>query len=77
MCYGVQSAGWCAASCWPLVLAPMTGGAAHLAMTAAAAALMLCERTARPIGAVPRWRWIGAGVAVGASVVAGLLASTP
>jgi hypothetical protein len=59
------------------MLAPMTGGAAHLAMTAAAATLMLCERTARPIGAVPRWRWIGAGVAVGASVVTGLLVSTP
>ena len=76
MRYGVQSAGWCAASCWPLMLASMTGGAAHLAMTAAAATLMLYERTARPIGAVPRWRWIGAGVAVGASVVTGLLVST-
>ena len=42
-------------------------------MTVAAAALMLFERTARPIGAVPRWRWIGAGVSVGASVVTGLL----
>ena len=49
MRYGVQSAGWCAASCWPLMLATMTGGAAHLTMTAAAAALMLFERTARPI----------------------------
>jgi predicted metal-binding membrane protein len=76
MRYGVQSGGWCAASCWPLMLASMTGGAAHLAMTAAAATLMLYERTARPIGAVPRWRWIGAGVAVGASVVTGLLVST-
>ena len=70
--YGVQSARWCAASCWPLMLAPMTSGAAHLAMTAIAATLMLCERNARPIGAILRWRWIGAGVAVGASVVASL-----
>ena len=34
------------------------------------------ERTARPIGAVPRWRWIGAGAAVGAAVVTGLCVST-
>ena len=74
--YGVQSAGWCAASCWPLMLAPMTVGAAHLAMMAAAAALMLRERTARPIGAVPRWRWVGAGAAVGAAVLTGLCVST-
>jgi predicted metal-binding membrane protein len=77
MRYGAQSACWCAASCWPLMLAPMTGGAAHLAMTAAAASVMLCERVARPIGAVARWRWIGAGVAVGAVVVIAILVRTP
>jgi predicted metal-binding membrane protein len=75
--YGARSAAFCAASCWPLMLAPMTTGRAHLAMMAAAAALMLCERTARPIGAVLRWRWIGAGLAVGTCVVTGLLVSTP
>ena len=75
--YGAQSAAYCSASCWPLMLAPMTSGPSHLAMTAAAAALMLCDRAARPIGAVRRWRWIGAGLAVGSCAVTGILVWTP
>jgi predicted metal-binding membrane protein len=77
MLYGGHSARWCAASCWPLMLAPMTIGSAHLPMTAVAAAFMLCDRTAHPIGAVARWPWVGAGLAVGVCAVTVILLSNP
>ena len=60
--HGALSAACCAASCWALMLAPMTSGPAHLAAMAASAALMLNQRYATPIGAVARWRWIAAGL---------------
>jgi len=64
---GARSAAACALSCWALMLAPMTAGPAHLIVMAAAATLMLGERYGRPVAAVARWGWIGAGLALAAA----------
>jgi predicted metal-binding membrane protein len=46
LAYGLDQGAWCALACWPLMLAPLTAGGAHLAVMVAASLAMLAERHA-------------------------------
>ena len=42
--YGLRFGGWCAAACWPLMLAPLVAGRGHWVMMLIAAAMMAIDR---------------------------------
>ncbi|HEY0332078.1 MAG TPA: DUF2182 domain-containing protein [Rhodopseudomonas sp.] len=59
--YGAVHGVWCVGSCWALMLLPLTAGAAHLAVMAAASPALLLERTCAPRPAhwaLARPRWL-------------------
>jgi predicted metal-binding membrane protein len=60
--FGLSHAGWCIASCGPLMLLPMLLGRGHLAAMAAVTLWVAGERFEAP--AAPRWRVRGPGHAV-------------
>ncbi|MFD2719554.1 DUF2182 domain-containing protein [Hymenobacter monticola] len=60
---GLEHGGWCAASCWALMLVPPLLPSGHLWAMAAVGLLMYCERLDPP--GQPAWRWRGFKTAVG------------
>ena len=52
--YGLRHGGWCVATCWAWMAAPLAAGHQHLPAMAVAAAAMLAERLTPP--GRPRWR---------------------
>jgi predicted metal-binding membrane protein len=44
LAYGLRYGGWCALSCWPLMLAPLTASREHVAVMAVCAVVMVIDR---------------------------------
>lgn len=57
--FGLRHGGWCAASCWALMLFPMLLPSGHVGAMATASLLIFGERLERPMP--PSWRWRGLG----------------
>lgn len=60
---GLEHGGWCAASCWTLMLLPLLLPFGHLWAMALVGLLMFCERLDPPDQ--PAWRWRGFKTAIG------------
>jgi predicted metal-binding membrane protein len=57
--FGASHGGWCAGSCWALMLSPMLLPRGQVAAMAIVAVLTFSERLERP--RPPRWHWRGLG----------------
>jgi predicted metal-binding membrane protein len=60
---GLEHGGWCAASCWALMLVPLLLPHGHLLAMAVVGLLMFCERMDPPTQ--PAWGWRGFKTALG------------